>query len=157
MPPLMQRMDSPTACVTNCTMPTADKSNHSAAGMLHPHCCATFSLYITLRGPIPPKTFAPSCWEILTLTTKKSFSGPPNQLLQWHNWCTYTELLLLLVMYEKLTRTYIGARTTHNLHCAKFSCGLAKTSRIRQKSTIGSTMYKLVARFQQCMISLRIH
>jgi len=32
----MQRMDSPASCAS-CTMPTTDKSNHSAAGTLHPH------------------------------------------------------------------------------------------------------------------------
>jgi len=29
-------MDSPTACATICAIPTADESNHSPAGMLHP-------------------------------------------------------------------------------------------------------------------------
>jgi len=32
-----KRMDSPTGCATICAMPTADKSNHSATGTLHPH------------------------------------------------------------------------------------------------------------------------
>jgi len=31
-----QRMDSPAACA-KCAMPTADESNHAAAGTLHPH------------------------------------------------------------------------------------------------------------------------
>jgi len=34
--PSRQRMDSLTACAS-CTMPTADESNHSAAGTLHPN------------------------------------------------------------------------------------------------------------------------
>jgi len=34
--PSRQRMDSPAAW-TSCTMPTADESNHWAAGALHPH------------------------------------------------------------------------------------------------------------------------
>ena len=33
---------------------TADKSNNSAAGMLHPQCNATRVLYVTLCCPIPP-------------------------------------------------------------------------------------------------------
>jgi len=39
--PSWQRMHSPTSCATICTMPSADESNHSAAGTLHPHCSAT--------------------------------------------------------------------------------------------------------------------
>jgi len=31
-----QRMDSPAVCAS-CAMPTADESNHSAAGRLYPH------------------------------------------------------------------------------------------------------------------------
>jgi len=34
--PSRERMDSPAACAS-CAMPTADESNHSAAGTLHPH------------------------------------------------------------------------------------------------------------------------
>ena len=33
-------------------VPTADESNHSAAGMLHPHCSATCVLYDTLLCPV---------------------------------------------------------------------------------------------------------
>jgi len=36
--PLWQRMDLHASCATNCTVPTADKSNHSTTGMIHPHC-----------------------------------------------------------------------------------------------------------------------
>jgi len=44
-----------------------------------------------------------------------------------HNWHTYTELLLLLVMYDKLARTYRISMWTsmHGPRCAKFSRGLA--------------------------------
>jgi len=35
-------------------LPTADESNHSATGTLHPHSNATCALYITLHCPIPP-------------------------------------------------------------------------------------------------------
>ena len=34
--PPRQIMDSPAVCAS-CAMPTADESNHSAAGTLHPH------------------------------------------------------------------------------------------------------------------------
>ena len=35
--PSRQRMDSPASCATNCAVPTADESNHSAVGTQHPH------------------------------------------------------------------------------------------------------------------------
>ena len=35
--PSRQRMDSPAACAIICAMLTAEESNHSAAGTLHPH------------------------------------------------------------------------------------------------------------------------
>jgi len=48
-----QRMDSPAACATIRAMPTADKSNHSAAGTLHPHCTDghTITVYTALNFP----------------------------------------------------------------------------------------------------------
>ena len=52
--PFLQRMDSPASFATSFAMPTADESNHSGAGTLHPHCSATFFLYVTLHCPIPP-------------------------------------------------------------------------------------------------------
>jgi len=36
-------------------MPTAEESNHSAVGVLHPHYSATFFLYVTLRCLIHQK------------------------------------------------------------------------------------------------------
>jgi len=62
--PLTQRMDSSAACASSCAMPTVDETNHSAAGMLHPHCTATFFLYFrpTLCCLIPfydPLGFCP--------------------------------------------------------------------------------------------------
>jgi len=67
-----QRMDSPAAC-TSYTLPTANETNHSAAGMLHPHLSATFFLYVTLCCLIPPhpEKIAPSCWEISNPTGNK--------------------------------------------------------------------------------------
>jgi len=45
---------------TSCAMPTADESNHSAAGTLHPHRSATFFRYVVLCDPIhPPTKIAP--------------------------------------------------------------------------------------------------
>jgi len=40
--------------ILSCTMPTADKSKHSAMVMLHPHCSATCVLYVTLYFRSPP-------------------------------------------------------------------------------------------------------
>jgi len=52
-PPLTTENGLAAACATSCAMPTADKSNHSAVGMLHAHRSATCFLYVTLRCPIP--------------------------------------------------------------------------------------------------------
>jgi len=105
-PPLMLWMDSSGACATSwCALPTVDESSHSGAGMLHPHCSATFFLYITMRCPIPcTKKFTPSHWRIPTYTIKKVIqqSHHPKR----HNRHTYTELLLLLFMYNKVARIY---------------------------------------------------
>jgi len=46
-------MDSPAACAS-CAMPTADMSNYSAMGTLHPHHSATFFLYVILHCPNTP-------------------------------------------------------------------------------------------------------
>jgi len=53
-------MESPALCGTSSAIPTADESNHSAMGTLHPHGNATCILYVTLRCAIPPPKFAPS-------------------------------------------------------------------------------------------------
>jgi len=76
-PPLIHRMESSAACVTSCAMTTADESNHSAAGMLHPHCSATFVLYVTLHCPISSHINCPFPLGILTLTIK-SHHRPTN-------------------------------------------------------------------------------
>jgi len=55
LPLLTQRMDSSAVCATSCAMPTADEDNHSAAGMLHPHCSAAFSRYVTLHHLMSPQ------------------------------------------------------------------------------------------------------
>jgi len=131
--PSRQRMHLPAACATMCnahcmqTSPvcSADESNHSAVGMLRPHRSATFFLYVTLRCPIQSinqsiKLLFQAA-KLIKHTTrpipKLPFSvgmsthrkknhplahSPPKR----HNWRTYTELLLLLVMYEKLVQTY---------------------------------------------------
>jgi len=73
--PSQHRMDLPTAG-SSCTMPTADKSNHSAAGTPYRHRSATFSLcYIALSDPPPPK-FAPSHWEISYCGCDGGSAGP---------------------------------------------------------------------------------
>jgi len=44
--------------ILNCAMPSADESNNSATGKLHPQCSATCVLYVTfvtLHCPIPKK------------------------------------------------------------------------------------------------------
>ena len=46
--PLQQRMNSSASFATNCAVPTADEFNHSAMGMLHPHCSGTCVLYVWL-------------------------------------------------------------------------------------------------------------
>ena len=101
-PPLTQIMDSPTSFATSFAMPTAYESNHSGAGTLHPHRSATFFLYVTLRGPIPPQKI--SCPFLLGIPTlsEKIILHPTDPPPEQHNWRTYTELLLLLVMYDKL-------------------------------------------------------
>ena len=43
---VMERMDSPALYATSCAMHTADGSNHSAAGTLHPHRSTTCFLYV---------------------------------------------------------------------------------------------------------------
>jgi len=53
---LTQRIDLPASYATSCAKSTANDSNHSAVGTLHPHCSASFSLYITLCGPIRPSS-----------------------------------------------------------------------------------------------------
>jgi len=58
--PSWQRMDTPASCATSCVIPTADESNHSSMGTLHPHHSATATciLYVTLLTmccPIPPE------------------------------------------------------------------------------------------------------
>jgi len=52
--PLWQITELPVLCATSCTIPTADKSNHSGTGTLHPHSNATCILYVTQRCLIPP-------------------------------------------------------------------------------------------------------
>jgi len=47
--PSRQRLDLLASCATSCVIPTADESNHSATGTLHPHGNATCVLYVTLR------------------------------------------------------------------------------------------------------------
>jgi len=42
-------MDKPASCATICAILTADKCNHLATGMLHPHGNATRVLYVTLH------------------------------------------------------------------------------------------------------------
>ena len=96
-PPLTQRMDSPASCATSCAMPIADKSNHSAAGTLHPHRSATCFLHVTLccRLPTPSPKKLPLPIGATHLLGKKSSLDPPNHHPKQHNWRTYTELLLL--------------------------------------------------------------
>ena len=56
----MQRMDSPAFCGTSCAMPTADESNHSAAGTTHPHNYSTraYPWALTLDPDEFPRLFA---------------------------------------------------------------------------------------------------
>ena len=56
--PSWQRMDWPALCATSCTIPTADETNHSATGTLHPHANARCVQYVILHcliTPIPSK------------------------------------------------------------------------------------------------------
>jgi len=53
-PLVMQRMHSSALCATSYVMPTADESNHSTAGTIHPQRSATFFIYIR---PIYPVQF----------------------------------------------------------------------------------------------------
>jgi len=67
----MQRMDSPTVCATSCATSNADESNHSAAGMLHPHRSAKFSLYVIAQ-----------CDSSIQRLLAPSYYGyPPNHIL----------------------------------------------------------------------------
>jgi len=53
LPPSRQRMDLP-AAYASCAMSTADESNHSAAGTLHPQRSATSILFSYTACLIPP-------------------------------------------------------------------------------------------------------
>jgi len=107
--PSRQIMDSPAACATSRANAHCSRVQLlSHAGTLHPHRSATCWLYVTLRCPIPlhKKTFPIHHWGYPPPSGKKSSFGPPDPLHpKRHNWRTYTELLLLLVMYDKLART----------------------------------------------------
>jgi len=54
--PSRQRMDSPASCATNCAVPSAEESNHSSVGTLHPHRSATCVLYARLTLSCLPLT-----------------------------------------------------------------------------------------------------
>ena len=83
-----QRMDSPISCATNCVMPTADESNHSAAGTLHPHQSAACFLYVILRCPILLK----NCSFPLGAMHPTGKNHPLDHLThhpKQHNWCIH--------------------------------------------------------------------
>jgi len=104
---LMQRMDSSVASATSCAMSILgllDKSNHSATGTLHQHRSTTFFLYVALSDS-PPKKFAPSRSGLHTppdkIILQPTRPTTPNGIIGVHS-----ELLLLLVMHDKLAQTY---------------------------------------------------
>jgi len=116
-----------------CAMTTADESNDSAAGTLHPHHSATCFLYVTLHCSIPPvrKKIIPSRWELPTPTGK---NHPPAHLTHHPNGiigvCTANSYCYYLCKINcpehALSQCGINACTTRNLCYAKFSHGLIK-------------------------------
>jgi len=79
--PSWQKMDSPTTCA-NCTMPTADKSNHSATGTLHPHHTDgnTTMAYMVLAVSCNKNTENSNLADIIW--SKKQAVGPTTQVPQ---------------------------------------------------------------------------
>jgi len=75
---------------------TADKTNHWAVGTLHLHCSATCFLYVTLHCPFPPRKNCPFHWGYLLPLEKNHPPVHQTHHPERHNWCIYTELLLLL-------------------------------------------------------------
>jgi len=115
---IAQKMDSPASCATSCAMPTAIKSKHSsnryATSTLQ--CYMLPICYIVLSEP-PLKKLAPSHWGYPS-HQQKSSSGPLTHHHKWHNWHTFTELLLLLVMNLQYLNMDIDECTTRNQHVA---------------------------------------
>jgi len=110
--------------------------------MLHPHCSTTFFLYIR-----PKKKFAP-CHSGLPTSTEKS-SQPtqpttPNSIIGIH-----TELLLLLVMYDKLPQTYRISMWT-SMHAQHTTRRLDKITQIAQKKHVTGNAIVVMATLTLC-------
>jgi len=83
--------DLPASCATSCTISTADKSNHSAVGTLHPQCSAICFLYVTLRCLIPsPKNLPLPVEDYPPSLDKNHAPAHSTHQPKWHNWHTYT-------------------------------------------------------------------
>jgi len=76
------------------------------------HCAVQFS---------PPQKVCPFPLGISTSLEKNHPSANPTHHPRRHNWHTYTEVLMLLVMYDKLAKLAIsqcGHQCTHNMQPA---------------------------------------
>ena len=89
-------------CYTSCAIPTADESNHSAAGTLHPHCNAACSLYTSHCAINPPQKRLPLPIGGYPPHLTKSTSRPTtsNGIIG--------ALFLLLVMYNELAELTVS-------------------------------------------------
>jgi len=117
-------------------MLTADKSSHSAAGMLRSHCSATFFLYVILCCLSPPPKIlplpigdpSPSIKEVIHWLT---WLTTPNDIIGIHTW---TSIAVIYVRWIKRTccisnlNVITDAHTMHKQWHAKFSHRLAQVA-----------------------------
>jgi len=104
-------MDSCAAC-SSCAMPTADESNHSAAGMPHPYCSTTYSLstlLCTVRFP-PSKNLSLPVGESPP-APEKIFLGPTQNGISGIHPLNYYCYYLRMINLSELVYSHFDPRT----------------------------------------------